>query len=116
MKIQSITLSILLLAVGACAGMGGGSRNPNPDEPTVVEVDNQGFADMTIYALRTSQRVRLGIATGNSKTRLTIPTSVSSGLSTLRFIADPIGGRRNLVSQEITIAPGDIVMLTIPPI
>jgi hypothetical protein len=116
MKIQSITISILLLAVGACAGMGGGSGNPNPNEPTVVEVDNRGFADMTIFAVRTSQRVRLGIATGNSKTRLTIPTSVSSGLATLRFIADPIGGRRNSVSQEITVAPGDTVVLTIPPV
>src|SRR4026209_1497226 len=113
--IQTITLALLLLVAGACAGMGGGSGNPSPNEPTVVEVDNQGFADMTIYAVRTSQRYRLGIATGNRKTRLTIPTSVSSGLSPLRFIADPIGGRRNSVSQEITIAPGDIVVLMIPP-
>jgi hypothetical protein len=113
--IQTITVGLLLLVAGACAGMGGGSGNPSPNEPTVVEVDNQGFADMTIYAVRTSQRYRLGIATGNSKTRLTIPTSVSTGLSTLRFIADPIGGRRNSVSQEITIAPGDTVVLMIPP-
>jgi hypothetical protein len=114
--IQAITLSLLLLAAGACAGMGGGSGNPNPNEPTVVEVDNQGFSDMTVYAVRSSQRYRLGIATGNSKTRLTIPPSVSGGLATLRFIADPIGGRRNPVSQEITIAPGDTVVLMIPPV
>ena len=114
-KIQTITLSLLLVAAGACAGMGGGSGNPSPNEPTVVEVDNQGFSDMTIFAVRTSQRFRLGIATGNSKTRLTIPTSVYTGLSTLRFIADPIGGRRNSVSEEITIAPGDTVVLMIPP-
>ena len=113
--IQTITLSVLLLAAGACAGMGGGSGDPSPNEPTVVEVDNQGFTDMTIFAVRTSQRFRLGIATGNSKTRLTIPTSVYSGLSTLRFIADPIGSRRNSVSEEITIAPGDTVVLMIPP-
>jgi hypothetical protein len=115
MKTRSITLSLLLLVAVACAGMGGGSADPNLDEPTVVEVDNQGFADMTIFAVRTSQRFRLGIATGNSKTRLTIPRSVSSGLSTLRFIADPIGARRNSVSEEITIAPGDTVVLLIPP-
>ena len=116
MTIRLITLSLLFLSGAACAGVGGGSVNPNADEPTVVEVDNQGFVDMTIYAVRSSQRFRLGLATGNSKTRLTIPRSVSGGLSTLRFIADPIGGRRNSVSQEITIAPGDIVVLTIPPI
>ena len=113
---QTITLAVLLLVAGACAGTGGGAGNPSPNEPTVVEVDNQGFVDMTIYAVRSSQRFRLGLATGNSKTRLTIPTSVSGGLASLRFIADPIGGRRNTVSQEITIAPGDTVVLTIPPI
>ena len=116
MRIKPFTLSLLFLAAGACAGLGGGSGNPNPNEPTVVEVDNQGFSDMTVYAVRNSQRFRLGIATGNSKTRLTIPSSVSSGLATLRFIADPIGGRRNSVSQEITVAPGDTVVLTIPPV
>jgi hypothetical protein len=115
MKIRSITLSVLLLAVGACAGMGSGSGNPNQNEPTVVAVDNQGFADMTVYAVRNSQRIRLGIATGSSKTHLTIPRSVATGLATLRFIADPIGGRRNSVSEEITVAPGDTVVLMIPP-
>lgn len=115
MKIQSIALSLSLLAAGACAGMGSGSGTPNADEPTVVQVDNQGFVDMTIYALRNSQRVRLGIATGTRTTNFTIPRAIAGGLATLRFIADPIGGRRNSVSQEITIAPGDTVVLMIPP-
>jgi hypothetical protein len=38
-----------------------------------------------------------------------------SGLTPLRFIADPIGGRRASVSQEITVSPGDTVVMTIPP-
>jgi hypothetical protein len=116
MKLQSITLSLLLLGVPACAGTGGGTSNPSPDEPTVVQVDNQGFTDMTVYVVRNSQRVRLGTATGNSKTNFTLPRSVAGGLASLRFIADPIGGRRNSVSQEITVAPGDTVVLTIPPV
>jgi hypothetical protein len=116
MKIQSVTVSLLLFVGAACAGMGAGAGNPNANQPTVVQVDNQGFSDMTIYAVRNSQRTRLGIATGNSKTNFTIPSSLGGGLPTLRFIADPIGGRRNSVSQEITIAPGDTVVLTIPPV
>jgi hypothetical protein len=38
-----------------------------------------------------------------------------SGLTQLRFIADPIGSTRASVSEEITVAPGDTVMMTIPP-
>ncbi|MFL5477864.1 MAG: hypothetical protein ACJ79X_02490, partial [Gemmatimonadaceae bacterium] len=62
-----------------------------------------------------SQRVRLGIANGNGKTNLRIPSVLMSGLTPLRFVADPIGGRRASVSQEITVAPGDTVGLLIPP-
>ncbi len=116
MKIQSSTLSLFLVAVGACAGMGSGTGNADPNQPMVVQVDNQGFSDMTVYVVRNSQRVRLGIATGNSKTNFTLPPSVAGGLASLRFIADPIGGRRNSISQEITVAPGDTVVLTIPPV
>ena len=86
-----------------------------PAQPTIVQVDNQGFLDMTVYAARSSQRVRLGIATGNGKTNFNIPSILMSGLTALHFVADPIGGRRASVSQEITVAPGDTVVLTIPP-
>jgi hypothetical protein len=115
MKIRLITFPLLLLGTVACTSLSGGSGSRDTNEPTVVEVNNQGFLDMTVYVLRNSQRVRLGIATGSSKTRFTIPRDVVSGISTLRFIADPIGGRRNSVSEEITVVPGDTVGLLIPP-
>jgi hypothetical protein len=60
--------------------------------------------------------VRLGTATGNSKSNFVVPSFLMSGLTTLRFVADPIGGRRASVSEEITITPGDTVVLTIPPV
>ncbi len=114
MKIRSIAFSLLILGA-ACKTFSHGSDPVGQAGPTVVQVDNQGFLDMNIYALRSSQRVRLGTATGNGKTNLNVPPSLISGLTPLRFIADPIGGRRNSVSQEITVAPGDTVVLTIPP-
>jgi hypothetical protein len=114
MKNRSIVIALLLLATTACSGLSRGSPSPQ-NEPTTLQVDNQGFLDMTIYAIHNSQRVRLGSATGNSKTNLTIPSNLVFGLTPLRFIADPIGGNRASVSQEITVAPGDTVVMTIPP-
>jgi hypothetical protein len=38
-----------------------------------------------------------------------------SGITTLRFFADPIGGNRTPVSEEITVQEGDEVGLRIPP-
>jgi hypothetical protein len=115
MKTRLIASTFLLTALLACGALKRGTDTANLNGPTVVQVDNQGFLDMTIYAARSAQRVRLGTAVGNSKTNFNIPTVLMSGLTPLRFVADPIGGRRNSVSEEITVAPGDTVVLTIPP-
>jgi hypothetical protein len=114
MKNRSIVIALVLLGITACSGFSRSSASPQGGV-TVLQVDNQGFLDMTVYALRNSQRVRLGSATGNNKTNLTIPSDLVFGLTPLRFIADPIGGNRASVSQEITVAPGDTVVMTIPP-
>jgi hypothetical protein len=119
MKARLIGITLVLATLLACNAIrrGANTDNTNLNGPTIVEVDNQGFLDMTIYATPSSstQRVRLGIANGHAKTNLTIPPFMISGLATLRFIADPIGGRRATVSQEIVVTPGDTVVMTIPP-
>jgi hypothetical protein len=115
---RALTMALMV----ACLALAGAcSRNKVSDElsepvgPTRLRVENQAFLDMTIYVYRSSQRIRLGTATGNSVTRLTIPANLIFGATPLRFQADPIGGSRAPISSEITVAPGDEVVLTIPP-
>ncbi|HEX6433886.1 MAG TPA: hypothetical protein VFZ87_06575 [Gemmatimonadales bacterium] len=81
----------------------------------MVQVENRGFADMVIYAVSGSQRVRLGLANGNSTRAFTIPRTLLRGAGPLRFLADPIGGNRSPISEEMIVEPGDIVTLVIPP-
>jgi hypothetical protein len=114
MKIKSLALALVLLGAAGCKTFSRGSGTADQNQTTVLQVDNQGFIDMDVFTLRSSQRVRLGTAPGASKSNFTIPPSLVSGLTPLRFIADPIGGRRASVSQEITVAPGDTVVMTIP--
>jgi hypothetical protein len=115
MKTRSSVLALLLLVLAACGGLSSASGSADSREPTVVEVNNQSFLDMTVFAVRNSQRVRLGNAGGNMRTKLTVPLHLVSGLTPLRFVADPIGSNRASVSQEILVAPGDTVVMTIPP-
>jgi hypothetical protein len=115
MRVRVLAVSAALLAA-ACTGFRQGSAAIDPNQPTVVQVDNQGFLDMAVYVMRSSERVRLGTANGNSKSNFRLPAGIVSGLTPLRFVADPIGGTRASVSEEITVAPGDTVGLTIPPI
>ena len=115
MKSGSILLALLVALLPACNAF---RRQSTADQanPTILEVDNRGFVDMTVYALRDSERIRLGTATGNQKTTISIPAYLLNGMAaTLRFIADPIGGTRASVSEEITVVPGDTVGLMIPP-
>jgi hypothetical protein len=87
-------------------------------EPATIQVINQGFPDMTIYVLSSGgQRLRLGLSNGNSTATFVIPRAmVNGGATPLRFIADPIGGSRASVGEQITVSPGDQVQLTIPPV
>ncbi|HET9465391.1 MAG TPA: hypothetical protein VFO71_07675 [Gemmatimonadales bacterium] len=107
------SLILTLIFVAACAGR---SQDPEP-EPSgaVVQVQNQGFSDMVIYAVSGGQRIRLGLATGNSTRSFTVPRHLVRGAGPVRFLADPIGGNRTPVSEELIVEPGDVVTLTIPP-
>lgn len=105
---------MLLSIVTACAGRSRDS-GPEPTETAMVQVENQGFTDMVVYAVNGGQRIRLGLATGNSTKTFTIPRYLVRGAGTIRFLADPIGGNRAPVSEEMTVEPGDLVTLTIPP-
>ena len=105
-----------LLAIAlSTACYGKGKNAPEPVERTTVKVVNQGFLDRNIYVYRGSERVRLGTVSGNSSAVLTIPSTIVQSTLALRFVADPIGGRSSSATEEITVTPGDQVVLTIPP-
>lgn len=109
-----IALAASLAFVSACGSSRSGGQDTTRLE-TFVEVDNQALLDMTIYVVRGGQRVRLGMATGLSRTRLTIPSGIVFGATTLRFLADPVGARATPVSEEISVREGETVVLRIPP-
>ena len=118
-RISRITmLSMLMCALvlgAACSGNSKEDQDAEPVPATMLKVQNQAFLDMTIYVYRSSQRVRLGVANGNSTARFVIPSNLIFGTTPLRFQADPIGRNRAPISQEINVSPGDEVVITIPP-
>ncbi|MEO5590831.1 MAG: hypothetical protein ABIS03_14715 [Gemmatimonadaceae bacterium] len=113
MTIKRLLLVAVCALIPACASTGQNAAI-NQQPSTTVEVDNQAVLDMTIYAYRGSERIRLGIANGLSRTTLTIPKNLVFGVTTLRFVADPIGGRHSPVSEEINVVAGDQIGLRIP--
>jgi hypothetical protein len=100
---------------GACMGNTQQEQAAEPVPPTYVKVENRAYLDMNVYVYRSVQRMRLGTTNGNSTARYVIPASMLFGPTPLRFQADPIGGNRQPVSEEVTVSPGDEVVLVIPP-
>lgn len=98
----------------ACAGNRGGDTI-DPSMPTMLSVENQGLYDMRIYVLRNSQRIRLGTANLGQTTTFKLPRSILAGMTSIRVIADPISGRGVSVSEEITIMPGEEIVMRILP-
>lgn len=113
--IKLIGIAAVCAIFAACASLRG-QKPINPRDPTTVIVDNRAVLDMTVYIVRSSgERIRIGMAPSLAKTKLTIPAGIVSGATGVRFLADPIGGSRGPVSEEITVLEGDEVTLMIPP-
>ena len=115
-----------LLVAGACTSQQPRTPEPVPGKvvdlngdaqatgPASVQIENQNLSDMTIYLYVGSHRTRLGRAAGNSATRIRIPTSLLSGVTQVRFQAQPLGNRRSFTSEPIPVSPGDLVEFYIP--
>ncbi|MEO8879760.1 MAG: hypothetical protein ABI446_05140 [Gemmatimonadaceae bacterium] len=114
---SSLRISIgLLLAIAsatACRSAGASAASGNERTTTTIDIQNNDFNDMTIYAVTNGQRVRLGIAPGNKTTVLTIPRYILNGTTYLRFLANPLAGNRSPVSEEIDVSTGDQLVMII---
>jgi hypothetical protein len=108
-------LAVAALALGAGCQSSGANSRPGRRAEAFVRVENRSMLDMTIYVMRSSERRRLGLVNALSTQTLRIPSVMVEGAGILRFQADPIGGSRTPVSQEIMVSDGDIVTLIIPP-
>jgi hypothetical protein len=114
-KNRILFLPILAVAI-ALAGCASLTRGTAPTSPTTtIRVENQGFLDMTVYVMRSAERVRLGLVPGGGTSNFVIPPDLPRLGTPLRFVADPVGATRASVSDEITVQPGDQVTMVIPP-
>jgi hypothetical protein len=111
---RSLVLALAVASLGCTTGRAARNANDGPVR-TTIEVQNEDFNDMTVYVLVNGSRTRLGIATGNKSTVLTIPEYLLSGTTFLRFVANPIGGNRTPVSEEVDVSPGDQLVMVIRP-
>jgi hypothetical protein len=110
--------ALLLLAVAACAGTArqqGRTSAPDPSDRTTVRVENQAWAEATIYVMHLSQRIRLGDVPAQGTRTFTLPEDIVGAANTLRFIADPVGSSQTASSFDLQVFRGQELHMTIPP-
>ncbi|HEY6157171.1 MAG TPA: hypothetical protein VIV88_06930 [Gemmatimonadales bacterium] len=112
MPTRSRALLLVLLA-GACHRPAAAPLNPRAE--VAVTVDNQNFLDMDVFLIRGGQRVRLGMVPGLSTRILMVRPELIGYGTEVQFELHPIGGRGNPLSETISVRPGDVIHLTIPP-
>lgn len=109
---------LAMVTVAGLSACGGNQADPgaNPDAPTMVRVENQSGDDMTIYVWKSGQRIRLGTVNVGQTQTFKLNRATVLGMTTLRFEADPIGRRRNSISEELSLRPGEEIVLRLGPL
>lgn len=106
--------AVVTLALAACASPARAPGDPAPAE-TVVEVNNQTPDDLNIFAVsQVGGRQRLGTAAGLRTSYFDVPARLVLGVTNLRFQASSVGSLEERFSEQITVVPGDTVVITIP--
>jgi len=104
-RTRTVTARFMAVAVVtvATAGCGAATSRANPfdgsgpqsagtsaEDPIRIDLQNLNFGDITVWALRRGQRIRLGRVTGKSDETFNIQWNVAIPIS---FEIDVIGGR-----------------------
>jgi hypothetical protein len=96
----------------------GGEPRPNPFTATArppvvaVQVRNNNYLDVVVYALRDGGRMRLGTVTGNCNAILKVSTDIAT-MQGFRLQADPVGSRESYVTEVIYAQPGAAIVLDV---
>jgi hypothetical protein len=113
MRAPAAASLIVLVAGMACHRPAAAPLNPRAE--VAVTVENQNFLDMDVFLIRGGQRVRLGMVPGLSSRILMVRPELIGYGTEVQFELHPIGGRGNPLSETISVRPGDVIHLTIPP-
>lgn len=83
------------------------SEHVDRDAPIKVTVRNNNWSDVTIYAVSRGTRFRLGTVVTGTAQEFVLPTHLNADIFPIQLLADPIGGARRVVTEELILNPGD---------
>ena len=83
------------------------------DRPVAIEVSNNNWMDVVIYAVSAGNRVRLGGVTTGFAKRFSVPRSVNVQSGDFHLQAHPVGSDEVFSSDYILVSPGQRIVWSI---
>jgi hypothetical protein len=111
-RLSSIVASIAVVATfAACAPNQAPASAPGVGGPASarVEVQNNNWSDMTIWAYRDGLRVRLGTVTSMATQVFNLPRTIASAAGSIRLVASPLASNTQHTTPAVTIWPGQTI-------
>lgn len=108
-------LSLLLAGAAGdgCSPLRRGEPPEPPHAPITLEVRNNNWSDITIYAIRSGQRMRLGTVIATQSTNMVVPPDMLGPGGEVRVYAQAIGGYARYTSPKVYASPGATVTLNL---
>ncbi|MEX2466267.1 MAG: hypothetical protein WD995_05120 [Gemmatimonadota bacterium] len=111
------TLVLASLLVASSCGLSSNARNPfdgslqqQEEDRLRISVQNMNFNDITVYAISSGQRVRVGSVTGKTDGTFRLPWNYANPIS---FEINVIGGR-GCDTPPISVDPGARIWVQVP--
>lgn len=106
-RITKTAVVLLLAAIAGCTGKSEGARDALRDQTlATIQVRNNNWQDINVFAVRNGSRHRLGMVTTNTTKEFRLP-AVLAATGELRLLVDIIGSSSTWLTQEIHVSSGD---------
>ena len=113
----AVGLALALLVGSSFGAQAASAQGVEPEQSGVEAIENDGtvevqvrnnnWHDLRVYALRNGRRYRLGTVTGLTSAVLRIPRHLQPDVFGVQLLAVPIGARDRHVSPIVYVTEGD---------
>jgi hypothetical protein len=86
------------------------ANTPAPSRQVTVQVQNDNFSDVDVYARSEAMTWRLGTVMGMEKATFTLPGAMVGPDVEVQLIFAPIAGWRYWASPPVLVSPGDRIV------
>ena len=110
--VVGIALLASTVSIGACASLnhrGGGEAQA---QQTALQVTNDSWSDMTVYAIVGGSPWRIGFVSGHTTATFKLSQGLVTDTRGLQLLARPIAGRAYLI-PAVQVSPGEVVSVTL---